>query len=858
MVIYHEEGHVLFGRGNAVPPTDPSGWRISFKHNDVESYKISLLSNLEYRLAKDHYSATPYDRFLATAYSASERLIEGWINTQQTYHRHKKKRVYYLSMEFLLGRSLDNTLINLGLRDTCQQALSDLGINLTDVLEQENDAGLGNGGLGRLAACFLDSMATMGIPAHGYGIRYDYGLFNQRVENGRQVETPDKWLALPNPWEIARPEFKFKIRFGGRLDRRCDRHGCTRTFWVDGDEVFAMPYDMPIPGYGTPTVNTLRLWTAHSSEEFKLDYFNNGDYMAASEEQVTTENITKVLYPNDNIFTGKELRLKQEYFLVSASIQDIIRRFKEDKLDWMLFPEHVAIQLNDTHPSLAIPELMRILVDEEGLSWEDAWDITVATFAYTNHTVLPEALEEWPVSMLEALLPRHMEIIYLINYKFLQDVATRYPGDVDRLRRLSIIGEEGVKRVRMAPLAVVGSHTVNGVSALHTVLLRTTILRDYYELMPERFQNKTNGITPRRWLRKANPQLSNLITEAIGDGWVKDLEQLRNLEAFADDGAFQEQWRQVKRACKDPLIAMVERDMGLVLSSDSMFDVQVKRFHEYKRQLLFALYVIASYLRLKENGGKDFAPRTCLFGGKAAPGYHRAKLIIQLINCIASVVNRDSSTNALLRVAFLPNYSVSLAEKLIPAADLSEQISTAGKEASGTGNMKFALNGAVTIGTMDGANVEIREEVGDENIFIFGLLANEASALRGNGYNPADYIAPSSLLQHALHLLDCDFFCTGDAGLFRPIYDELTGHDEYLLMADFASYLACQDRVSEAYQDSTRWTRMSILNVARCGKFSSDRTIAEYARDIWHVSPIEVQPELMTTIDGLLREPSGV
>ncbi len=817
---------------------EPFAGQFNGKLNDVTAYKHSLSNNLEYRLAKDHFSATPYDRFLATAYSANDRLIEGWIGTQQAYHRSKPKRVYYLSLEFLLGRTLENSLINLGVRETCGEALGELGLELSDILEQESDAGLGNGGLGRLAACFLDSLATLDIPAHGYGIRYDYGLFHQRIDHGWQVETPDKWLALPNPWEIARPEFKFKVRFGGRLERHAERDGATRTLWVEGDEVYAMPYDTPIPGYATATVNTLRLWTAHSSEEFNLSYFNNGDYMAASEEQVVTENITKVLYPNDNVFVGKELRLKQEYFLVSASMQDIIRRFKEDRFPWSVFSEQVAVQLNDTHPALAIPELMRIFLDEEGLSWEDAWTTTVATFGYTNHTVMPEALEEWPVSMLESLLPRHLEIIYLINYKFLQRVATQYPGDVNRLRRVSLIAEDGVKRVRMAHLAVVGSHTVNGVSALHTRLLKESILHDFFVLLPERFQNKTNGITPRRWLRKANPALSTLISDAIGDGWVKELDQLRALEPFADDAAFQEQWRMVKRACKGPLIAQVQREQGLTLSPSSLFDVQVKRFHEYKRQLLFALYIIAEYLRIKEGVLHDCVPRTCIFGGKAAPGYLRAKLIIRLINGIAEVVNRDPAVNEHLRVAFLPNYGVSLAERLIPASDLSEQISTAGKEASGTGNMKFALNGALTIGTLDGANVEIRDEVGADNIFIFGLQADDVLRLRAHGYRPGDYFATSPLLQQVLHLLDCDFFSAGEPGLFRPLYDELLNRDEYFLLADFASYLACQDAVTQTYRDSARWTKMSILNVARCGKFSSDRAIAEYARDIWHVAPM--------------------
>ncbi|HEY3416870.1 MAG TPA: glycogen/starch/alpha-glucan phosphorylase, partial [Armatimonadota bacterium] len=661
-------------------------WRIQFKGDDVDSFVRSILNNMEYRLAKDRYSATEYDQFLSAAYSVVEHLVERWIITQQTYHTQHPKRLYYLSMEFLLGRSLENALINMELVEPCQQALSLLGLNLADLAEQEADAGLGNGGLGRLAACFLDSLATLGYAANGYGIRYDYGLFHQRVVNGQQVEVPDNWLHLPSPWEIARPEFVFKVRFGGHLEQ-IERHGRPVSCWMDGDEVLAMPYDLPIPGYSTPTVNTLRLWAAHAAEEFNLGYFNHGDYMQASVEQVMTENITKVLYPNDNIFVGKELRLRQEYFLVSASIQDIVRRFKVDELPWHSFPDQVAIQLNDTHPSLAIPELMRILLDEEDLTWEAAWDITVRTFGYTNHTVLPEALEEWPVSMLESQLPRHLEIIYMINHYFLKDVACHHPGDVDRLRRMSIIGEEGDKRVRMAHLAVVGSHAVNGVAALHTRLLRETILRDFAEFWPEKFSNKTNGITPRRWLRKANPRLAALITEVIGDGWITDLTQLRRLEPFADDAAFRQRWLDVQQASKQDLIDLIHRENAVTLRPDMLFDVQVKRMHEYKRQLLFALYTVAAYLRIKEGRAGNFAPRVCIFGGKAAPGYERAKLIIRLICRIADVINQDPSVNGSLRVVFLPNYRVSLAEKLIPAADLSEQISTAGKEASGTGNM---------------------------------------------------------------------------------------------------------------------------------------------------------------------------
>jgi len=807
---------------------------------EVRALKHAILDNLESRLAKDRFNATKYDLFLSTAYAVMESLIQRWINTQQCYHRENPKRVYYLSMEYLLGRTLEDSLINLGLYDTCKQALAELGLNITDLVEHESDAGLGNGGLGRLAACFLDSMATLGIPAHGYGLRYDYGLFHQRIVDQRQVETPDNWLALPNPWEVARPDITYKVRFGGVVTHRPDAAGQQRSYWENAEEVLAVAYDTPVPGYDTETVNTLRLWTARATEEFNFDYFNCGDYMSACQKKVDSENITKVLYPNDNFAMGRILRLKQEYFLTSASIQDIIDRYKRTNYDWHTFPAHAAIQLNDTHPSLAIPELMRLLVDEERLEWEVAWDITVRTFAYTNHTVLPEALEEWPVAMIESLLPRHLEIIYLINHHFLREVATRYPGDIGKLRRMSLITEGGEKRVRMAFLSVVGSHKINGVAELHSRLLRETVMHDFYELWPEKFTNKTNGITPRRWLRKSNPALSELITASIGDGWVKDLSLLRHLEPYADDAGFQQAWQAVKLHCKEAIIKRVEYDQGVILRPDSIFDVQVKRMHEYKRQLLFALYIVASFLRVKEEPGTVPVPRTCIVGGKAAPGYHRAKLIIHLINRIADVINRDPGMKDLLRVVFLPNYRVSLAEKLIPAANLSEQISTAGKEASGTGNMKFALNGALTIGTLDGANIEIMEEVGAENIFIFGLTAEQVREVKQNGYRPGDYIARSPLLQRVLHLLECDFFCPGEPGLFRPIYDELVHWDEYCLMADFDAYLAAQDRVSATFTDSAQWARMSILNVARSGKFSSDRTISEYAEEIWGVRGVDV------------------
>ncbi|MHB9132938.1 MAG: glycogen/starch/alpha-glucan phosphorylase [Armatimonadota bacterium] len=823
-------------------------WQVACRGNDVDAFKLSILNNLEYRLAKGPLHATKYDRFMSVAYAAAERMIERWILTQETYYQVKPKRVYYLSMEFLMGRSLGNTLINLELYDTCKQALEELGYDLEEMRDFEVDAGLGNGGLGRLAACFLDSMATMGIPAHGYGIRYNYGLFKQKIVDGRQVETPDHWLALPNPWEVARPEHVFKVRFGGRVEHQTERDGTVRAYWRDADEVLAQAYDTPIPGYQASNVNTLRLWSAGSSDDFNLDCFNHGDYIAACQKQVRSENITKVLYPNDAFYTGKELRLKQEYFLTSASIQDIVRRFKHDHADnWAAFPDSIAIQLNDTHPALGIPELMRILVDEEDVPWATAWDIAVRTFGYTNHTLLPEALEEWPVALLESLLPRHMEIIYQINLEFLQEVARHHPGDVERLRRMSIIGEDGVKRVRMAHLAVVASHKVNGVAGLHSQLMRDTIFREFNDLWPNKFTNKTNGVTPRRWLRKANPGLSGLITEAIGERWVKDLELLRELEPLADDPTFQQQWRQVKQACKAPLIKLVERETGVIITPDSLFDVQIKRIHEYKRQLLFALYIVAEYLRIKDNPDSASVPRTCLIGGKAAPGYYMAKLIIHLINRIADTVNRDPQVNDRLRVAFIPNYRVSVAEKIIPAANLSEQISTAGKEASGTGNMKLALNGALTIGTLDGANVEILGEVGWENIFIFGKTADEIMLLKEQGYDPRACLAASPMLRRVLHLLECDFFCPGEPGLFRPIYDALVYHDEYCLLADFDAYLARQADVTQAYQDQTRWTRMSILNVARCGLFSSDRTIREYAEEIWHAKPVVIPDEPSTS-----------
>jgi len=815
-------------------------WQIHRKGYDAEALEAAILCNLEYRLAKDQYSATNYDRFLSTAYSIVERLVERWIATQQTYHNKNPKRIYYFSMEYLLGKSLENSLINLDLYDVCREALEELDMDLEEIRNYEADAGLGNGGLGRLAACFLDSMATLCYPAQGYGIRYNYGLFHQKIVDGNQVETTDSWLSLPSPWEIERPEYNFKVRFGGTVEHIKDAFGREKANWYGGEEVIAIGYDIPVPGYKVNNVNTLRLWSARASEEFNFESFNVGEYISACEQKLVSENITKVLYPNDNFFEGKELRLKQEYLLVSTSLQDIIRRYRKENTDVRNLHKKVVIQLNDTHPALAIPELMRLLIDEHEIDWKTAWTVTTHTFAYTNHTVLPEALEEWPIELFEKLLPRILEIIYLINHNLIHEISVAYPNDRSRIARMSIIAEGGYRRVRMANLAVAGSYSVNGVAELHSKLVREKLLKDFYQMWPEKFNNKTNGITPRRWMRVANPSLAELITETIGDGWLKDLDRLRDLEKVADDPEFQRKWQEIKLSCKQKLTASIWNEEWLEIHPATMIDVQVKRIHEYKRQLLFALFMIAKYIELKEDPSSRIVPRTCIVGGKAAPGYDRAKLIIKFINSIAEIVNSDSTVSSYLRVLFLPNYRVSLAEKLIPAADLSEQISTAGKEASGTGNMKFALNGAVTIGTLDGANVEILEEVGEDNIFIFGLTEKEVSSLKNNGYDPNEYIKKSPVLQKVMNLIGTNFFCPDEPDLFRPIYDELVNNDEYFLMADFDAYLAAQTAVEKAYIDKSLWTRMSILNVARCGKFSSDRTIVEYAKDIWDIEPMPI------------------
>ncbi|MCX7882502.1 MAG: glycogen/starch/alpha-glucan phosphorylase [Brevinematales bacterium] len=800
----------------------------------VDRIKEGFLRHRHYSLAKDEYTATDYDNFLSLAYTVRDMLFDRWIKTQQTYYNKDVKRVYYLSLEFLMGRTLGNALVNLGIEREAEVAMKELGLDIAELREEEKDAGLGNGGLGRLAACFLDSMATLGMAGYGYGIRYDYGIFNQKFVNGYQVEEPDDWLKLGYPWEIERCEFQLRVRFYGNVRVVKDEKGNEKYLWENTQDVLAIPFDVPVPGYKNDVVNTLRLWTSRATNEFDFHDFNAGNYIDAVEEKNLSENISKVLYPNDNSVAGKILRLKQQYLFVAASLWDILRRYKKHHKDFKDFPKKVAIQLNDTHPAIAVAELMRLLVDEENLPWDEAWSITQQVFGYTNHTLMPEALEKWPVAMMEELLPRHMQIIYKINADFLAEVSRRFPGDVDRLRRMSLIDESGERYVRMAWLATVGSHSINGVAALHTELLKKELFHDFYEMFPERFNNKTNGITPRRWLLKSNPALSSLIIEKIGDAWTVDLSKLRELEKFADDKAFQKEWQAIKLENKKRLAKIIAEECGVEVNVNSMFDVQVKRLHEYKRQLLNALHIVHLYNQLKENPSMDFVPRTFIFGAKAAPGYFMAKLIIKFINNVARVVNNDPVVGNKMKVVFLPNYRVSLAEKIFPAADLSEQISTAGTEASGTGNMKFALNGALTIGTLDGANVEIAEEVGMDNIFIFGLKVEEVEALKKQGYHPYHYYETNPNIRKVIDLIASGYFSQGeDPNLFKPLVDNLLYTDPYLCLADFQMYADCQKKVSEAYLDQVSWTRKSILNVARMGKFSSDRTILEYNRDIW-------------------------
>ena len=806
---------------------------------DAESIKQSLSNCLIYSVGKDSITATDRDRFFAAAYVVRDRLIDRWMETMRSYYTNDVKRVYYFSLEFLMGRTLMNSVHNLGFDPQFREAFDELGLNLDDVREIEPDAALGNGGLGRLAACFLDSMATLDLPGYGYGIRYEYGMFAQRIEDGRQIEHPDNWLRYGNPWEFPRPEVLHQVKFHGHVVQYADEHGMERYHWIDTDDVMAMAFDTPIPGYGTHTVNNMRLWAAKATRDFELRYFNEGNYVKAVEDKNESENLSKVLYPDDTTAMGRELRLKQQYFFVCASLQDIRYRYSKYQNNFDALPDKVAIQLNDTHPAIAIPELMRVLVDLHHLEWEKAWDITTRTFAYTNHTLMPEALETWAVALFESILPRHLQIIYEINRRFLKDVMHQYPGDTGILRRMSLIDETGGKRIRMAHLAIVGSHKVNGVAEIHTELMKQTIFADFDRFYPGKIINMTNGITPRRWLNQANPHLAELISSRIGSDWIKDLKQLERLIPLADDVSFCKEFAGVKRGNKERFATMLKQKLGIDASVDSMFDVQIKRIHEYKRQLLNVLHVVTLYNRIRHDPNVDFVPRTVIFGGKAAPGYVKAKLVIKLINDIADIVNNDPHVAGRLKVVFVPNYDVSTAEKIIPAADLSEQISTAGTEASGTGNMKLALNGALTIGTPDGANIEIGSEVGAENIFIFGLTAIEVAKLKTNGYQPWDFYHADVELRAVLDMIGSGFFSPDEPDRFKPIIDALLHHgDEYLLLADYASYIACQKEVELAYLDQERWVRKAILNVAHMGKFSSDRTIMQYADQIWDAKPV--------------------
>lgn len=797
---------------------------------DVPALERALINRLIYSIGKDPLETQERDWFHALAYVVRDLVTVRWMESMRQYYLQDAKRVYYLSMEFLIGRSLSNGLMNLGYYDTFKQVLEDVGLQLEHVSELEEEAGLGNGGLGRLAACFLDSMASLKLPGFGYGIRYDYGMFAQTIENGYQIEHPDNWLRYGNPWEFARPDVLYRVRFYGQVN---EQH-----HWTDTDDVMAMAYDTPVPGYGEGTVNNLRLWAAKATRDFELHYFNEGNYIKAVEEKNRSENLSKVLYPDDTTQMGRELRLKQEYFFVSASLQDILKNFLKDHKKFEEFPNEVAIQLNDTHPCIAIPELMRILVDENNLLWDQAFDITVKTFSYTNHTLLPEALETWPVKLFERLLPRHLQIIYEINFRFLRQVSQQFPADMELIRRLSLIDEYGGKRIRMSHLAIVGSHKVNGVAKLHSELMQRTIFKDFARVYPDRFMNITNGVTPRRWLNQANQPLSGLINEAIGTDWVNRLDQLELLLPLAEDKAFRARFQAAKALNKSRLSDLMYARMGVRVDPDSLFDVQIKRIHEYKRQLLNMLHVITRYNRLRANPDAYPVARTVILGGKAAPGYRMAKLIIKLINDIARTVNNDPALRGKLQVVFVPNYNVSRAMELIPAVDLSEQISTAGTEASGTSNMKMTLNGALTIGTLDGANIEIKDAVGDENFFIFGHTAEQLAELQAAHYNPWDYYHGNPELARTIDMISSGHFSPEEPHRFQPLIDSLLlDGDPYALMADYADYVATQDAVDRLYADPDAWARKAIINVARSGYFSSDRSITEYAEKIWQVFP---------------------
>ncbi len=807
---------------------------------NVEAFEQLVVDNLYHAHGQAPQTASRYDLYVALAYSVRDFLIQRWRQTLDAYYRKNPKAVFYLSAEYLPGKQLEQNLLYTDTLELAREACERNGWDLQELLNQDVEPGLGNGGLGRLAACFMDSLATLGVPAVGYGIRYEFGIFQQNFVDGWQVERPDEWLLYGNPWEFIQPDEMLPVGFFGHTERYVDEAGCWRVRWVPKQSVLGEPCTTLVPGYQTPHVNILRLWRARASKEFDFQLFDIGDYTRAVQTKVFSENISKVLYPNDGTPQGKELRLQQQYFFVTCSLRDILRLFRVLNQDWRKVPEKVVIQLNDTHPVVAIPEMMRLLMDEHLLDWDAAWEITRHTFAYTCHTLLPEALEKWPVDLFGNLLPRHLEIVYEINRRFLQEIRARFPNDPNRVARMSLIEEGSPRQIRMAHLAIVGSFAVNGVAELHSRLLREHTFRDFSEIWPDRFCNKTNGVTPRRFLRLANPRLSQLISQTIGDGWLRNLDELRQLEQHADSASFQTAWQEVKQQNKQLLAQILDQRTGIQADPNSLFDVMVKRLHEYKRQLLKALHIIWLYQQIKSQPAIDVVPRTFLFGAKAAPGYQMAKLIIKLINSVADVVNRDPAIHGRMRVIYPANFNVSLAERTYPAANLSEQISLAGKEASGTGNMKFALNGAMTIGTLDGANVEIRERVGAENFFLFGMTAEEVFAMQSRGYRPRDYYDDQPELKQVLDAIAAGDFSAGDTSLFRPLLDSLLNQDPYLVLAEFAPYVACCEQAAAAYRDPTAWTRMSILNAARCGFFSSDRTIGQYCEELWNVKPVPI------------------
>jgi starch phosphorylase len=823
---------------------------------DPEPLRQSILRHIHYTLARAEANLVPQELFKPLSLTIRDYLIDGLLQTEQRYREQNVKRLGYLSMEFLMGRWLSDNLCNLGLNDQCRGVLAEFGVKLEDVLEVENDAGLGNGGLGRLAACFLESLATMGMPGFGYGIDYEYGMFRQEIVGGFQREKPDRWKSEGTPFYIERPQDFCTIPLYGRIQSSRDSHGNRRQSWVESKIVVGVPNDMPVAGYGGATVNFLRLFTARASEDFDIEIFNRGDYIRAVEQKIASENISRVLYPSDSVLSGKELRLTQEYFLVACALRDILRQYASTHAGFDELPAKVAVQMNDTHPSLCVAELMRLLVDEHMVDWDRAWELTVATLGYTNHTLLPEALEKWPVSLMERILPRHMEIIFGINHQFLRTVARTWPADMDRQRRMSIIEEGPDKHVRMANLAIVGSHAVNGVSRLHSELIKSALVPDLAQLWPERFSNKTNGVAPRRWIMKANPSLAALLTRTVGESWIRDLEHVRAIEKHLGDSAFLEEFRAIKRRNKEKLAREVFNTTAVVIDPHSMFDVHVKRIHEYKRQLLNVMRVIHEYLGMVEDGADPKVPRTYIFAGKAAPGYWAAKQIIKLINNVAQVVNTDPRVKDRIKVVFVPDYRVSLAEIIMPAADLSQQISTAGMEASGTGNMKLAMNGALTLGTLDGANIEIMEAVGEENMYTFGLTREDVSWYQqSEGYNPREIYANDAVVRRVIDSLGSNLFCPDEPGLFRWIVDELLDRgDRYFHLADLPSYIEASHRAENDYQDQAGWTVKSVLNVARTGYFSSDRTITEYARDIWNIKSALPGPQRLSFAD---KEPLG-